>query len=71
MHDSAAVEVLDHFLHGLQPFVCVQVLFANPSTLTHVALLTELVARAHGKATYNGPQPMDLGAVHGSGMGVT
>ena len=71
MHNSAPAEVLDCFLCGLQPSVCTQVLFANPSTFARAALLAEYIVGAHGEAAHNGPQPMDLGAVQGSSMGVT
>ena len=36
----------------------------------HAALLAECIAGAHGEAASNGPQPMDLGTVQVSGMGV-
>ena len=37
---------------------------------THAALLAEHVAGAHGEAAHDEPQPMDLGAMQNSGMGV-
>ena len=70
MYDTAPVEVLDCYLHGLHPSVCMQVLVANPNIFAHAALLAEHVAVAYGEATHNGPQPMDLGALQGSGIGV-
>ena len=70
VHDTAPVEVLDCFLHRLHPSVRAQVLVADPNTFAHTALLAKCVVGAHGKAARNGPQPMDLGAVQGSGIGV-
>ena len=70
MLDTAPAEVLDHFFHGLHPSVCMQVLVANPNIFMNAALLAEHMAVAHGKAAGNGPQPMDLGAVQGSSVGV-
>ena len=70
MHDIAPTEVLDCFLYGLHPSVYAQVLVADPNIFTWATLLAECVARAHGDAARNGPQPMDLGTVQGSGMGV-
>ena len=70
VHDTAPVEVLDCFLCGLHPSVQAQVLVADPSTFVHAALIAECVAGAHGEAACNGPQPMDLGAVQGSGIEV-
>ena len=45
-------------------------LVADPNIFVHAALLAERVARAHGEAARNGPQPMDLGTVQGSGIGL-
>ena len=70
VHDTAPAEVLDCFLHRLHPFVHAQVLVADPNTLVHAALLAERVAGAYSEAARNGPQPMDLGAMQGSGIGV-
>ena len=70
MHDTAPAEVLDCFLHGLHPSVRTQVLVANPNTFMHAVLIAKRVAGAHGKAARNGSQPMDLGAVQGSSIGV-
>ena len=70
VHDTAPAEVLDCFLHGLHPSVRAQMLVADPSTFICAELIEEREAGAHGKAACNGPQPMDLGAVQGSGIGV-
>ena len=70
MHNTAPAEVLDHFLCGLHPSVHAQVLVFGPNTFAHEVLLAERVAGAHGEAARNGPQPMDLHAVQGSGIGV-
>ena len=70
VHDTAPAEVLDCFLCGLNPSVSAQVLVADPNTFVCAALLAKYMSRAHGKAARNGPQPMDLGAVQGSGIGV-
>ena len=63
MHDTAPPEVLDCFLHRLQPSVHIQVLVTNPSICVHAALLAGRVAGAHGKAACSGPKPMDLGVM--------
>ena len=68
--NTAPVEVLDCFLCGLHPSVCAQVLVAAPSTFACAALIVERVAGAHGKTACNCPQPMDLGAMQGNGIGV-
>ena len=70
MHDTAPAEVLDCFLHGLHPSVHAQVLVADLSTFAQAELIVDCVAGAHGEAARNGPQPMDLGAVQGSSIGV-
>ena len=70
VHNSAPSEVLYRFLHGLHPFVCAQVLFADPSIFLRAVLIADRVAGALGEAARNGPQPMDLGAVQGSSIGV-
>ena len=70
VHDTAHAEVLDCFLHGLHPSVHEQVLVADLNISVHAALIAERVAGAYGEAARNGPQPTDLGAVQGSGIGV-
>ena len=71
VHDIAPTEVLDHFLHGLQPSMRAQVLIACASIFACAAILAKHIAGAHGKAACNGPQLIDLGSVQGSSMGVT
>ena len=70
MHNTAPVEVLNHFLRGLHSSMHAQVLVSGPNTFSHAALLAEHVAGAHGEAARNGSKPMDLGAMQGSNIGV-
>ena len=70
VYDTAPEEVLDCVFCELNPSVHAQVLVADPSTFSHAVLIAERVAGGHGEAARNGPQPMDLGAVQGSSIGV-
>ena len=70
MHNTMPAKVLDHFLYGLHLSVHMQVFIADPNTFVYAAFLAEHMRGAHGEATCNGPQLMDLGAVQGSSMGV-
>ena len=75
LQDAAPFEMLDYFLLGLAPEVRTQVLVQDPYNFDCAILVAERVLGAHieaprGGPTDTGPEPIDLGAIGGSPLGV-